>query len=309
METLSLDVFKLILKELSSQDIINLTLVGPDYHHLCHRCELDILNICYPEAHHTETPWKQFIALHNNVKTYLGYDRDESINWFYAPEIRHVLTGKILSTDIHTYENLQEHFPEDSGTEGLIILDGTLPQNCILWYLMVTQDEDESTTYNSREELAQDRSKSRYEHYLDILMDNYEDRSQGKDQENFNFPLKNRMSDGPEDINIRKLHPREVDLLTDDQYERYLKNRVSTAEFMTLTRNHQFHNNFKMPEELIPFTRENFYQCHMTFCYIDNFWNDEGVLIYKIIFNEEFSKGKMETNPGDKIFEGCKRDE
>jgi len=90
--------------------------------------------------------------------------------------------------------------------------------------------------------------------------------------------------------------------MTDNEYEQYVLDRVSSPEFIGLTRIFHGYNVMRIPEDCIPFTKENWYRCHMNYWHIPNFWNEVATIIYKLEFNDEYPNGKLDINSSDKKF-------
>jgi len=152
MESLDINLFKFVIDNITIEDILNLTLIGPLLYDKCHRCVNFILDKFYPNIHHTMTPWKQFTALHNGVKTYLDIDfvKDPRIDYRF----KQILTEKfVLLKESATRPIYNKKFTHYCPLK----IDGILPQNCTYW-IMNDMETGDNVIYKTREELARDQT-------------------------------------------------------------------------------------------------------------------------------------------------------
>jgi len=159
LELLPLDIFKLILVKLNQEDIFTLTLVGPEYHERLHDIDHFVLNQFYPDAYYTNNPWRQFVALHNNVRTYIdvNYNHVYLNNTDNRSDINKMmmLTGKILVEKVNSspsnkyYNNYyMENKTRNFSDHRPIVMKGLIAENSCYWFISEISSDYNIDTYN-----------------------------------------------------------------------------------------------------------------------------------------------------------------
>jgi len=146
LELLPLDIFKLILVKLNPEDIFSLTEIGPEYHIRCHASIHFILDRFYPYVYYTDNPWRQFVALHNNVRTHIdvsyhhvsintnGYGAESNIDRML------MLTGKISVEKINTIRHgVWGYYTENNARQFSdykpIVIKGLIAETTSYWFM------------------------------------------------------------------------------------------------------------------------------------------------------------------------------
>jgi len=213
--------------------------------------------------------------------------------------MRFAFTGKIsIEKKSMTYNEIQHRRSKFTEYDPMYI-KGEIPTNCTLFMAYCTEEGD-CRIYKTREELAEKESERSYNSCLEALIDYYTDSKYVV--LSYDSKGKTVVTDsGNNIVNMpyKKFVEKAKEMISSSSSD----SSVSSASFIEVIKEFTTHDGAKIPEELIPFTRDNWKKCFMTYSYIDNFFNWNATVIYRLTFNDNYPNGLLTTDLEDKVFQ------
>lgn len=240
-----------ILQYLKPNDVLNISFTSKSLNVKCKQVVNELLDIHYPDAYHTNTPWHQYVALASNVKTYY-----ESSKKYVDGPFKLCGRYRIISTTEKSKNGYREdhnifNYTLPMGRSDIsclsrtgIFVDGLpVPKGKKLWVLAFESEEDYYACFRKKEQLAKDIVDESYTFQLEQIIEEVANDVYRK----YDSKSKNNK------VNIEAF--------------------LNDPECIEKMKEYDTHDGNNIDEDCIPFTKKNYFKSIMASSRVDMFYN------------------------------------